>query len=135
MRRLIPSLAAASRGGNGLPIRLSAGTEWTGTEKCFSSFAPAEAAIGLGLPRATEASKMGIMIDSPQEGHSISVPDAEESTDKSCWHWGHLNSISIGRVSFVNAEPDVKGSGLSLREQNAQFRADAVLSGAFGASY
>src|ERR1017187_6026958 len=102
--RLSAPLATASNGTLVFLISSSLGLSRTGTLRCFSLLAAADAAMGFtGRPVECAASGAdlvdcrGIVMVSPHDGHSISVPAPALSTASSCWQLGQSKMMSIIR--------------------------------------
>ena len=91
MRTCLSPTTRAPSGGLALDIKGSAGVLRTGTFRCFSTLAAAEEAMGLAVRLGTSSSREsdgfcgpeGMVIVSPQEGHSMLVPAPELSTASS----------------------------------------------------
>src|SRR3954469_13689522 len=84
----------ASSGGRAFWIKLAVGPSLTGTAKCFSSFAPAEAWVGDGA-RVFAESAAGITMGFWQAGQLIVLPAMFASASSCCLHDGHTNITSI----------------------------------------
>src|ERR1039457_3140310 len=104
MRTRLPApFCTTSNGGFALAISDSVGLSWTGTFRCISTLAAADVLMALGAadgatgsePVVTLPAPAGMVMVSPQEGHSICEPAPVWSTASSCSQFGQLKTMSI----------------------------------------
>src|SRR5260221_1939188 len=113
--RFSPGTFAPS-GGLALAMRASPGVLRNGTLRCFSTLAAADRLMALAMCPGTCAStgagvdaalvdSAGMVMVSPQEGHSISVPAPALSTASSCSQLGQSKTISISAIFGCDCAP------------------------------